>query len=74
MLFGNPGVGMPLRQAHPSLAIDLPLRALLWADASNRVRVSYNSPDHLGRRHGMAEPPFRAVEALFAGALRERPG
>src|SRR5262249_30669761 len=41
-LFGNPKAGTPLMLAHPSIAIDLPLKALVWEDESDQVWVSYN--------------------------------
>ncbi len=70
LLFGNPRAGTPLMQAHPSLAIDLPLKALVWEDPEGRVWVSINSPDYLKRRHGLPEAPFTAVETMLAKALQ----
>jgi len=69
VLFGNPKAGTPLMQAYPTLAIDLPLKALVWEDRSGRVWVSTNSPQYLQQRHGMAETPFVGVPALLKGAL-----
>ena len=69
VLFGSPKVGTPLMQANPTLAIDLPLKALVWEDASGRVWLSTNSPEYLKLRHGMAETPFAGVPALLAQAL-----
>lgn len=69
VLFGNPKAGTPLMQAYPTLAIDLPLKALVWEDAHGRVWVSTNSPQYLRERHGMAETPFVGVQALLERAL-----
>lgn len=69
LLFGNPKGGTPLMQAHPTLAVDLPLKALVWEDAAGRVWVSTNSPEYLQRRHGLAETPFAGVPGLLAQAL-----
>ena len=69
VLFGNPKAGTPLMQAYPTLAIDLPLKALVWEDANRRVWVSTNSPQYLQQRHGMAETPFAGVPALLERAL-----
>src|SRR5262245_51615648 len=33
LIFGNPKAGTPLMQAVPSVAIDLPLKALAWQDS-----------------------------------------
>ena len=69
IVFGNPKTGTPLMQMHPTLAIDLPLKALVWEDGDGHVWVSTNSPDYLQRRHAMAERPFAAVSALLERAL-----
>ena len=41
--------------AAPLSALDLPLKALVWSDASAQVYVSYNDPSYLGRRYGLTE-------------------
>jgi uncharacterized protein (DUF302 family) len=69
VLFGNPKGGTPLMQAYPTLAIDLPLKALVWEDADGRMWVSTNSPEYMQRRHGLAETPFAGVPGLLAQAL-----
>jgi uncharacterized protein (DUF302 family) len=69
IVFGNPRAGTPLMQAYPTLAIDLPLKALVWEDNDGKVWVSTNSPDYLQRRHAMAEPAFGAVMVLLERAL-----
>jgi uncharacterized protein (DUF302 family) len=45
LIFGNAKAGTPLMVAAPSLAIDLPLKALVWEDDQGKVWLSYNSPD-----------------------------
>ena len=52
LIFGSPKAGTPLMVAAPSLAIDLPLKALVAEDATGRVSVTHNSPDYLQERHG----------------------
>ena len=69
LVFGNPRGGTPLMQAYPTLAIDLPLKALVWEGTDERVRVSTNTPEYLQQRHAMAEAPFVGVPALLARAL-----
>jgi uncharacterized protein (DUF302 family) len=39
--------------ASPTLAIDLPLKALIWEDAGGKVWVSYNNPEYLQQRHNV---------------------
>jgi uncharacterized protein (DUF302 family) len=53
VIFGSPKAGTPLMVAAPSLAIDLPLKALVAEDNDGKVWVSYNSPEYLQQRHGV---------------------
>jgi uncharacterized protein (DUF302 family) len=67
LIFGSPKAGTPLMLAAPSLAIDLPLKALVAEDAQNKVTVSYNDPDYLRERHGF--PAELTKNLAGAGAL-----
>jgi uncharacterized protein (DUF302 family) len=53
VIFGSPKGGTPLMVAAPSLAIDLPLKALVAEDAEGKVSVTYNDPEYLKDRHGV---------------------
>jgi uncharacterized protein (DUF302 family) len=71
LIFGNPKGGTPLMLAAPSIAIDLPLKILVWEDEQGKVWVSYNSPKYLQERHGL--PPslmqnIAVIEALATNA------
>ena len=55
LIFGSPKSGTPLMVAAPSLAIDLPLKALVAEDAQGSVSVTYNDPQYLKERHGVPE-------------------
>ena len=55
VIFGSPKAGTPLMVAAPSLAIDLPLKALVAEDAQGKVWVTYNNPEYLKERHGVPE-------------------
>jgi uncharacterized protein (DUF302 family) len=71
LIFGSPKAGTPLMLAAPSIAIDLPLKILVWQDGDGKVWVSYNSPEYLKERHGL--PPdllasIAVVETLAAKA------
>ena len=52
LIFGNPKAGTPLMQAAPTVAIDLPLKALVWEDEQGRAWLAYNDPEYLRDRHG----------------------
>jgi uncharacterized protein (DUF302 family) len=67
VIFGNPKGGTPLMVAAPTLAIDLPLKALVWEDEGGKVWVSYNSPEYLQQRHGVPEELIKNI--AVAGAL-----
>jgi uncharacterized protein (DUF302 family) len=72
LIFGSPKGGTPLMQAAPTLAIDLPLKALFWQDADGKVWLTYNDPTYLQERHHFpAEllPNIAGVSALFAKAV-----
>jgi uncharacterized protein (DUF302 family) len=71
LVFGNPRAGTPLMIAAPSIALDLPLKLLVWEDADARVWISYNAPAYLRARHDVPQelvPTLAAVEALAAKA------
>ena len=53
LIFGSPKGGTPLMQATPTVAIDLPLKALIWQDAYGKVRLTYNDPAYLQKRHNV---------------------
>lgn len=55
VIFGSPRAGTPLMVAAPSLAIDLPLKALVAEDAVGKVWLTYNDPEYLQERHGVPE-------------------
>jgi len=72
LIFGHAKAGTPLMVASPLLALDLPLRALVWEDAGHKVWVSYNTPEYLAQRHAI--PPdllknISGVEPLIRAAL-----
>jgi len=69
LLFGNPKAGTPLMEQFPSLAIDLPLKALIW-ESSDKVYLSFISPEYLQRRHHLPTTPFAQIPELFATALK----
>jgi len=67
LIFGSPKAGTPLMLAAPSIAIDLPLKILVWEDAKGQVWVSYNSPEYLGERHNLPQDLVQVV--AVAGPL-----
>ncbi len=72
VVFGNPRIGTPNFLKHPTLAIDLPIKALVWEDAAGKAWLSYNSEGYLAAaayaRHGVTPDPELAdrIERQFA--------
>src|SRR5271155_5696316 len=54
LIFGNAKGGTPLMQAMQTIGIDLPLKALVWQDASGDSWLSYNDPAWLASRHAVS--------------------
>ena len=55
IIFGNALGGTPLMQSAQTIGIDLPLKALVWKDAAGKTWISYNEPDWIAERHGVAD-------------------
>lgn len=73
VIFGNPKVGTPLMHCAPTIAIDLPQKALIWQDPQGAVWYAYNKPSYLKQRHTLegCERELMKIEkalAAFANA------
>jgi len=69
LIFGNAKAGTPLMQAAQTLGIDLPLKALVWQDASGDTWISCNDPSWLAGRHGLGGAPQVAMMAAALDAV-----
>lgn len=67
LVFGNPRSGTPLMVAHPTIAIDLPMKALAWQDAAGKVWIGFNSADYMKKRHDLTDEQAKTL--AVAGAL-----
>ena len=77
LIFGNAKAGTPLMQAEQAIGIDLPLKMLVWQDASGATWLSYNDPTWLAQRHGLAggsEAAAKAMAAALDGIARTAAG
>ena len=70
LIFGSPKGGTQVMIAAPSVAIDLPLKALAWEDERGKVWLSYNTPEYLQQRHGI--PPDLLKNLAVANALIQK--
>jgi uncharacterized protein (DUF302 family) len=64
LIFGNAKSGTPLMIASPSVAIDLPLKALIWQDNDDIVWLSYNSPNYLKERHAIPDNLLQNIAGI----------
>ena len=69
LIFGDPSKGTPLMVAHSDLAIDLPLKALVWEASPTEVFIGLTSPEFLQKRHKLPSAPFSEVVRLFSTLL-----
>ena len=57
IIFGNPKNGTPSMTSTATLAIDLPMKALVWQDDQDQVWLTYNSSEYSASeiypRHGL---------------------
>ncbi|WP_296806096.1 DUF302 domain-containing protein [Thiocapsa sp.] len=53
LIFGNPTAGTRLMHCSATVAIDLPLKLLIWEGADGVTQVAYNAPAWLDTRHGL---------------------
>ena len=67
LIFGSPKAGTPVMLAAPSIAIDLPLKILVWEDEGGKVWLSYNAAEYLRQRHNVPEELMQNLAA--AGVL-----
>jgi uncharacterized protein (DUF302 family) len=72
LVFGSPRGGTPVMRARPLIALELPLKAVVWADDEGRVWVSHHDMAETGRRYRVPEElmkPLLGVGALVSAAL-----
>jgi len=67
IIFGNARGGTPLMQSAQTAGIDLPLKALVWQDETNKTWISYNEPSWIAARHGLTnvDPVVNKMSALL---------
>jgi uncharacterized protein (DUF302 family) len=71
VVFGSPAAGTPVMEAVPLAALDLPLKALVWADG-DQTKVSYTAPSALAARYGLSDElaaRLAGIDALTDAAV-----
>ncbi len=69
VIFGKPQLGNPLMKLQAQVAIDLPLKAIIWEDKEGKVWLSYNAPVYIAKRHSISEQ--HPVIKKMTGALNK---
>jgi len=64
VVFGHPKAGTPLILAAPTVALDLPLRVLIWEDATGVVWLAYNDAEYLRERHQLPNDLLGTIAML----------
>lgn len=70
LIFGSPKAGTPLMLASPLTAIDLPLKILIREDEQGQTLISYNDPEFLAARHGLAAELVANISVVAALAAQ----
>ncbi len=77
VVYGNPKAGTQNMQKAPTLAIDVPLKALVWQDDQGKVWLTYNSAEYfqnyISPRHGLQSNPdaAKATERVLADIAQQ---
>lgn len=77
VFFGNPRAGTGAMATHPTLAIDLPMRVLVWQDDAGQTQVTRNTGADIASRvfarHGVIVPvPAQlATDAFIEDLVRQ---
>jgi uncharacterized protein (DUF302 family) len=66
LIFGNAKGGTPLMQWVQAIGLDLPLKALVWRDASDNTWISFNDPSWIAKRHGLGHEAEKIVSGMAA--------
>ncbi|HWZ20583.1 MAG TPA: DUF302 domain-containing protein [Ktedonobacteraceae bacterium] len=73
LIFGNPKGGTPLMIASPLIALELPLKVLVWQSADHQVWVSTNSVTYLRDRYAIPQElvgNIAVVDTIIQQALQ----
>lgn len=76
IMFGNPKLGTPLMLANPEIAIDLPMKIVVWQDKAGKTQVGYVAPDALKSRYGIKDQDeiIKTMTGALAGFAKAAAG
>lgn len=72
LIFGDPAMGTPLMLSQQSMALDLPLRVMVWQEADGTVWAGHHDVFELARQHDVIDQDqlIRAINKRLESALR----
>jgi len=76
IVFGNPEIGTPIMLESAKIALELPVKILVWRDEAGVVKISYNDPAFLAQRFKLTtnipqlEKMNTALETLSKNAAK----
>ncbi len=73
VMFGNPKGGTPAMVEVPVVALDLPLKVLVWADGP-QTKLTYTAPSALAARYGLSEQvaaPLAVIDAVTEAVVEQ---
>lgn len=73
LIFGNPAVGSALMRSNQAVALELPIRVLVYEDGGGAVRLAYTAPSVLAARYGIDDRPevIRRMTRALAELTRQ---
>jgi uncharacterized protein (DUF302 family) len=66
LIFGDPKAGTPLMISSPTVAIDLPLKLLVWENRDGQTCISYNTSSYLQARHALPAELVQKIATIEA--------
>jgi uncharacterized protein (DUF302 family) len=73
VIFGSPAAGTPVMQAVPLIALDLPLKVLVWDD-QRQTKLTYTAPESLAARYGLSDelaPRLAGITVVVNAAIEQ---
>jgi uncharacterized protein (DUF302 family) len=76
LMFGNPKLGTPLMMANPQMAIELPMKMVVWEDEAGKVQLGYTAPDALKDRYAITgkDEAFKMMSGALAAFAKQAAG
>lgn len=76
VMFGNPKLGTPLMLVNPEIAIELPMKIVIWQDKGGKVQLGYLNPSSLKQRYAISnnDEVFNTMSSALASLAKSAAG